>query len=70
MPQKAVAPPPPGTATAPESPATGAGTALAAEFAKLENKLNAKMGVAISAVGANPKQLVFGDSAPDPRGRL
>ena len=61
-----VAAPPPATTTAPASPAAGAGTPLAAEFAKLENKLNAKMGVAISAVGANPKQLVFGEWASGP----
>ena len=57
----AVAPPPPATTTAPESPAAGTGTPLAAEFGNLEKKLNATMGIAISAVGADPKQLVFGD---------
>jgi hypothetical protein len=64
--QTAFAPPLPGTTTAPASPAAGAGTPLAAEFAELENKLNAKMGIAISAVGANPKQLVLGDWTSGP----
>jgi hypothetical protein len=64
--QTAVAAPPPGTKTAPASPAAGAGTPLAAEFAELEKKLNAKMGIAISAVGVNPKQLVFGDWTSGP----
>ena len=54
------------TTATPASPAAGAGTPLAAEFATLENKLNAKIGVAISAVGANPQQLVFGDWTSGP----
>lgn len=58
--------PPPGTTTAPESPAAGAGTPLAAEFGKLEKKLNATMGVVVSAAGANPKQLVLGDWSSGP----
>ncbi|ORB10752.1 hypothetical protein BST37_22540 [Mycobacterium noviomagense] len=57
----AVPAPPPGTTTAPGSPAGGAATPMAAEFTKLEDKLHATMGIVISAVGANPKQLVLGD---------
>jgi hypothetical protein len=66
MRQTAVAAPPPGTTTAPGSAAAGAGTLLAAEFTKLENSLHATMGLVISAVGTNPKQLVFGDWASGP----
>jgi hypothetical protein len=58
--------PPPETTTAPGSIPSGAATALGAEFTKLENKLHASMGVVISAVGANPKQLVFGDWVTGP----
>jgi hypothetical protein len=66
MHQTTVAAPPPGTTTAPESPAAGADTPLAEEFTKMENKLHATMGIVISAVGANPKQLVFGDWTTGP----
>jgi len=54
------------TTTAPQSPAADADKSLAAEFSNLESKLNAKMGVVISAVGSNPKQLVFGDWSSGP----
>src|SRR6201999_1187957 len=47
----AVAPPPPATTTAPESPAAGTGTPLAAGFGKLEGKLNATRGSEVSAGG-------------------
>lgn len=57
--------PTPGT-TAPGSAPSGAATSLAAEFAKLQNKLHGKMGLVISAVGATPKQLVFGDWTSGP----
>jgi hypothetical protein len=66
MRQTAPAAPTPGTTTAPALPAAGAGTPLAADFAKLENKLKAKVGIAISAVGANPRQFVFGDWTTGP----
>lgn len=56
-----VAPAPVATTTAPESPAAGANTPLAAEFAALQKKLNAKMGIVIRAVGPNPNELAFGD---------
>jgi hypothetical protein len=59
-------PTPPPTTTASGSVPSGAATALGAEFTKLENKLHATMGVVISAVGANPKQLVFGDWTTGP----
>ncbi len=62
----APAPAPVATTTAPESPAAGADKSLAAEFATLENKLNAKMGIVIRGVGANPQQLVFGDWTSGP----
>lgn len=57
---------PPGMTTAPGSTPAGTGASLAADFAKLENKLNAKMGIVISGVGANPQQLVFGDWTSGP----
>lgn len=57
--------PPPGT-TAPGSAPSRAATPLAAEFTKLQNKLHAKMGLVISAVGANPEPLVFGDWTSGP----
>jgi hypothetical protein len=62
----AVPPAPVATTTAPESPAAGASTPLAAEFAALEKKLNARMGIVISTVGSNPNQLAFGDWPPGP----
>jgi hypothetical protein len=58
--------PPRGATTAPGSAPGSATTSLAEEFAKMENKLHATMGIAISAVGANPKQLVFGDWTTGP----
>lgn len=62
----AVATPQATTTTAPEPPAGDAGKSLAAEFTALEKKLNAKMGVVISSVGANPTQLVLGDWTSGP----
>ena len=56
----------PTTPPAPGSALSGAATSLGAEFTQLENQLHAKMGIAISAVGANPKQLVFGDWTSGP----
>lgn len=61
-----VAAPPPPMTTAPASTPAGAATPLAAEFTQLENKLHAKMGIAISAVGSNAKQLVLGDWTSGP----
>jgi hypothetical protein len=58
--------PPPGTTTAPGSAPDSATTSLAEEFTKMENRLHATMGIVISAVGANPKQLVFGDWTSGP----
>ncbi|OBI52152.1 hypothetical protein A5707_12590 [Mycobacterium kyorinense] len=52
--------------TAPGSAPNGAAAPLAAEFSKLQNKLHAKMGLVISAVGADPKQLVFGNWTSGP----
>jgi hypothetical protein len=66
MHQTAAPAPLPETTTAPGSAPAGAATPLADEFTKLENKLHATMGVVISAVGANPKQLVFGDWVSGP----
>ena len=40
--------------------------ALAAEFAELETRLHASMGLVVSAVGANPRQLVLGEWATGP----
>jgi hypothetical protein len=40
--------------------------ALAAEFTELETRLHASMGLVVSAVGANPRQLVLGDWATGP----
>lgn len=57
---------PPGTTTAPGSVVADAGTSLAADFSRLEKTLNATIGLVISAVGPNPKQLVFGDSVSGP----
>lgn len=53
---------PPQTTTAPGD----ATTPLAAEFTELENRLHATMGLVISAVGTNPRQLVLGDWASGP----
>jgi beta-lactamase class A len=39
---------------------------LATEFTQLENRLHATMGLVVSAVGANPKQLVLGERASGP----
>jgi hypothetical protein len=39
---------------------------LAAEFAQLENKLHAAMGLVVSAVGTDPQQLVLGQWASGP----
>src|SRR5271156_6379811 len=66
MHQTAAPAPPPETTTAPGSAPAGAATPLAAEFTKLEKNLHATMGVVISAVGANPKPLVFGDWVSGP----
>lgn len=66
IPHTAVPAAPPGMTTAAGSTPAGAGGPLAADFAKLENKLNAKMGIVISGVGANPQQLVFGDWTSGP----
>lgn len=52
--------------TAPTSAPSGATTTLATEFNGLANKLHATMGIVISAVGAQPKQLVFGDWTTGP----
>jgi hypothetical protein len=52
----------PASGPAPSTPAT----ALGEGFTKLESTLHAKMGIVISAVGANPKQLVFGDWTTGP----
>jgi hypothetical protein len=45
---------------------SGARMPLAAEFTELEKRLNAKMGLVVSAVGANRKQLVLGEWASGP----
>lgn len=58
--------PAPPSATAPGSDPGGTGTPLAAEFTDLENKLHARVGLVISAVGANPTQLVLGDWTSGP----
>jgi hypothetical protein len=53
-----------GTPPVPTTPGSGpsaASTALGKDFTELEQKLHAKVGIVISAVGANPTQLVFGD---------
>lgn len=50
----------------PGSAPSGAGIALATEFTELEQRLHARMGVVVSAVGANPKQLVLGEWATGP----
>lgn len=52
--------------SAPGSAPRGAATALATEFNQLANKLHATMGIVISAVGAHPTQLVFGDWTSGP----
>ena len=57
---------PAATTTAPQSPSADADKSLAAEFTTLENKLNATIGLVISAVGASPTQLVFGDWTSGP----
>ena len=62
----AVPAPPLVKTTAPGSAPRDAPTTLAAEFTTLENKLHATMGLVISAVGANPKQLVLGDWTSGP----
>jgi hypothetical protein len=62
----AVATAPVAKTTPPQSPAPGPSTTLAAEFAALEKKLNARMGIVISALGSNPTQLAFGDWPPGP----
>jgi hypothetical protein len=42
------------------------GSALAQGFIELEQRLHARMGLIVSAVGANPKQLVLGEWASGP----
>jgi hypothetical protein len=50
----------------PGSAPSGAGMTLAAEFTELEKRLHASMGLIVSAVGANPKQLILGEWATGP----
>lgn len=50
----------------PSSAPSGAAIALAAEFTDLEQRLHARMGLVVSAVGANPQQLVLGEWATGP----
>lgn len=50
----------------PRSAPSGAGAALAAEFTELEQRLHAQMGLVVSAVGVNPKQLLLGEWATGP----
>jgi hypothetical protein len=61
-----VAAPPLASTTAPGPTPSGAATTLDADFTKLKNSLHATIGVVLSAVGTNPKQLTFGDWTTGP----
>jgi hypothetical protein len=50
----------------PGSAPSDARMTLAAEFTELEQRLHATMGLVVSAVGANPQQLVLGEWASGP----
>lgn len=53
--------PAPGATPAPKSSPSDPATDLGTEFTNLEQTLHAKMGIVITAIGPNPKPLVFGD---------